>query len=52
MGHGGSGGGGDVPVCACVCACACVHCAKIHAVVTSVSPMKCSASGRTNYFDG
>ena len=24
--------------------------ANIHAVVTSVSPMKSSASGRTNYF--
>ena len=27
-------------------------CARIHGVVTSVSPMKLSASGKSRYFDG
>ena len=27
-------------------------CAKIHGVVASLSPMKASSSGRSNYFDG
>ena len=27
-------------------------CARIHGVVTSISPMKLSASGKSQYFDG